>query len=119
MAEQADPEILEYEIFEEDTARPVEPITFFGPHGSPPADRDFRPTIIQTFSGDGDEVVEEDGHGHFSSDQGATNRIVHPSEPRRRRPYEGEAPEPTDNTDNEAERKPGIAVPKQGQSSET
>ena len=65
-------------------ARPVSPVTFFGPSTDPAGERDFRPTAI-TLSEDQLDQVREDGHGNFKHP--SVEEPTHPSEPRETQPY--------------------------------
>lgn len=83
-AEPSTPPDIEVELLGDDTpVRELEPIAFFGPHGAPVADKDFRP-VTTLFKND--EPVE-DGHGNFQRPN--ANTPVHPSTPRESYPYEG------------------------------
>lgn len=79
-------EIQEYDLLEEDTARPMSPIQFFGPHGAPVADKDFRPT---TFIFNENDKPDEDGQGNMRKSQDRPpTQPKHPTEKRKPQPYE-------------------------------
>lgn len=85
-SEHAEPEV----VVQDATASPerdLRPLTFMGPHGTPPGVKDFRP--ITTLFKDADEDhPTEDGQGNLArhpSQEPVTPR--HPSEPREAQPY--------------------------------
>lgn len=102
-----------------DTARPMEPVKFFGPHGDPAANRDFRPSVVTNFKDDEEEYIE-DGHGH--SNIMHQNEPVHPTVKRRGQPYMERDPRPVvqdePTSEDEPTKAPGIAGAKQVQPSE-
>lgn len=73
---------------EPSTARPVAPVTFFGPSADPSGEKDFRPTAI-TLSEEQLDQVREDGHGNFQHPSEVPPK--HPSEPRQNQPYENKS----------------------------
>lgn len=117
-----EPEIREVDI-SDTPVKPVEPVQFYGPHGSPAASRDFRPSVF-VFKEDEEEKkvrddLTEDGHGNVYG-QPASN-VPHPSQSRRHGSAEQleleesndgeEAPDSQVSEEETARKSPGIAAP--------
>lgn len=77
----------EYDLPSEPSeARPVAPVTFFGPTSDPGQEMDLRPAAITLTEKELDQV-REDGQGNFRSTE-SVSVPVHPSTAREKQPYQ-------------------------------
>lgn len=81
----APPDVETVVVADPSPERVLNPLTFMGPHGTPPGVKDFRP-ITTLFKDEDEDHPVEDGQGNHRHP--SVTEPKHPSEPRSPQPYD-------------------------------